>query len=666
MNVIPFSPGWCWRFVLVVVLLLVPWGAGSARAAADPVAAYQSLFAQVETRGPAAVWQERERWPDSPFLASYLEMELLLHPHARVTIPWLKDFLRRHPEHAHANRVRRLLDSRMVAEGADGETWAWIKDRPSWFDRMRRRKVELALKNAAPAVALDEWRALYMSGVELPATLQERVVAAGFKPTVAEVESRARALISRKERTQLKKTIRLLHRDRQTWFLALDAARHGEKSFESLLRQLPAALAADSELWQERILGLRRHGFRDKALALLTGAEGRRLSETHGDAVRIQLARDALFDAVPGEPARAWSLLEPLLAAPNPKREEGLWLAGWAAWRLGHLDDALRAFSALHDHAESFRRKAQGAFWAGRVLERQGQDPRPWWHKAAQIPHDFYGLLALEKLQGGLTSLPGADLTCGDFSQRPAVGRVLYHIKLLGAVGRGYYGREEIDAVGEREKLTPAERLCMALSHQVPDRAIQAAGQLLFSGPKQVYWQGLYPDAPWQPRTGWQVDPALVWGIVRQESLMFHRIESRAHAVGLMQLLPATAQEEARRIGLPESDAFRLQQTGYNLALGQSYVRRQLEVLGGDLVLALAAYNAGPSRAKAWRERRAQMDPVDFIESIPFNETREYVKRVSHGVAVYQVRRQGKSSLAALVAPGGPGMAALLPPPGGR
>jgi soluble lytic murein transglycosylase len=133
----------------------------------------------------------------------------------------------------------------------------------------------------------------------------------------------------------------------------------------------------------------------------------------------------------------------------------------------------------------------------------------------------------------------------------------------------------------------------------------------------------------------------LVLALTRQESGFDKGAVSRSDARGLMQLKPSTARDMAKSIGIPFSADRLLTDASYNLTLGQAYLDKLLDAFAGSYMLAAAAYNAGPRRVKQWLETHGDprtADPVDWIESIPFPETRNYVQRVFENLQVYRLR----------------------------
>ena len=144
-----------------------------------------------------------------------------------------------------------------------------------------------------------------------------------------------------------------------------------------------------------------------------------------------------------------------------------------------------------------------------------------------------------------------------------------------------------------------------------------------------------------------RVEPALAMAVARQETELNPRAISRAGARGLMQLMPGTARKVARRLGEPYSRRRLIEDWRYNARLGQAYLAEQIVRFGGSYVLAVAAYNAGPERVEQWLAENGDprlpgVDVIDWIEMIPFGETRNYVQRVIEALYVYRARLAGE------------------------
>jgi soluble lytic murein transglycosylase len=146
-------------------------------------------------------------------------------------------------------------------------------------------------------------------------------------------------------------------------------------------------------------------------------------------------------------------------------------------------------------------------------------------------------------------------------------------------------------------------------------------------------------------------EDALILAVIRQESAFDQKATSSAGALGLMQLMPRTAKQIAKKLQLPYSDAKLTKDPSYNIKLGRAYLSDLVNGFDGSYILAIASYNAGPARVQSWMSefgdpRDRGVDAIDWIETIPFSETRNYVQRVLENLQVYRHRLNGKTEIA--------------------
>ncbi len=175
---------------------------------------------------------------------------------------------------------------------------------------------------------------------------------------------------------------------------------------------------------------------------------------------------------------------------------------------------------------------------------------------------------------------------------------------------------------------------------QALKRAINGYFAMDVNALPQPYWEGLFPRAYWDAlrrySEGNGLDPYLVASLIRQESEFNPGAVSRANAYGLMQLLPGTGKGTAKQVGLRNYQTASLLDPTINIELGTKYFRQMVDHFGGQVEYALAAYNAGSSRVENWKSSGNYRDIEEFVESIPFTETREYVQAIVRNVEVYK------------------------------
>ncbi len=283
----------------------------------------------------------------------------------------------------------------------------------------------------------------------------------------------------------------------------------------------------------------------------------------------------------------------------------------------------------------SARQDPAWTYWYGRALGAQGKDDgsRAYYLRISGQPH-FYGLLAAEEL-GYMVAVPEPFHVAAE-EEVAAAGRnaglarslELYRLNLRNEATREWLFT--IRAMEDRELLAAAE---LARRAEVFDRAINTADRTAQRHNYRVRFLAPFREVFSEHAKSFELEEAWVLGIVRQESRFIANARSSAGAQGLMQLMPATARWVARRIGLRDYHPSRVTEVETNVALGTRYLKFVLDDLGHP-VLASAAYNAGPGRARRWRDAKP-LEGAVYAETIPFNETRDYVKKVMANTMYY-------------------------------
>ncbi|MBL6454465.1 lytic transglycosylase domain-containing protein [Belnapia sp. T6] len=326
-------------------------------------------------------------------------------------------------------------------------------------------------------------------------------------------------------------------------------------------------------------------------------------------------------------------------------RQDAEFLAGFIALR--RLEDAASAerhFSQLAEGSRSVITRARALYWQGRALAARGDTgARTRYAAAAEFPVTFYGQLAALALGEDGPAL--SSRIAATRGPAPAAGfeaRELAQVVLaLADIGETRRARQFLLRLEELAS-EPAERAATArLGTRIgrPDHAVWiarrsgAAGLMLL----EDGWPTPYPAPSEGP------EPALVHAIARQESNFDTEAVSSANARGLMQLLPSTAQLVARRIGTALPPGALNGDPALNMRLGAAYLGQLLDRFGGVLPFAIAGYNAGPNRVDEWLgtfgdPRSGTITMLDWMELIPFGETRNYVQRVLENMAIYRAR----------------------------
>lgn len=287
-------------------------------------------------------------------------------------------------------------------------------------------------------------------------------------------------------------------------------------------------------------------------------------------------------------------------------------------------------------------------YWQARALQETGAAERARAGFAALAEaRDYYGFLAADRIdrvyQMNHAPLPEDPAALARLAALPAIRRAHEFLQLD---MKGPARREWQHALG---RMTAAEMQTAAI---LADRwgwhgqAILSLGRAGAYDDLALRFPIVYQDLLDKYAGKHRLDRAWLYGLVRAESAFIEEAESPAGALGLMQILPATGKMTAARLGLKNFNRHKLKQAETNIPLGSAYLRQMLDKFDGSLLLATAAYNAGPGRVSRWRPADACMEPELWIARIPFSETRQYVRRVFYFARIYDWRLQtGERSL---------------------
>jgi soluble lytic murein transglycosylase len=299
--------------------------------------------------------------------------------------------------------------------------------------------------------------------------------------------------------------------------------------------------------------------------------------------------------------------------------------------------DSLYAVAGKSDEAAAAR------YWAGRIYDESGNAtlaPSRLRDVISASPASYYALLASKRLKEAPWVPPAR---ADSFARVPAIDSAMQRVALLERLGMDVEARFELDALDAAATSSP-ERLAATahafLQHRQPSRAIRLAQKLVESGERDARaYRLLFPlvdrDELTRNARANDLDPALVAGLIRQESSFNPRAVSAANARGLMQVLPAVGEEIARAMNYPVWYPALLLDADANLQLGTSHLASYFRQ-HGTLPRVLAAYNAGGSRVTRWSTKAGMDDPELFAERIPFVETRDYVRVVQRNSEMYR------------------------------
>lgn len=419
---------------------------------------------------------------------------------------------------------------------------------------------------------------------------------------------------------------------------------------EGLVEPSHSLSPADRRHWQvqrDRIRWLIRHDRQDQATAMINDPDTQRLFNSHDLATLKTTLAMSYFANGRVEDSRRWS--NDAAADAGDQLAEAHWVAGLAAWRSGDRAESAKHFeSVANAPGLSSWTLAAGAFWAARanLAAHRPQVVNHWLRQAAAYPRTFYGLLARRALGQDIEyswqSHPFTEADAEILRQIPTAQRALALIQL----GNRNLAEDELRQILPSAGPSLARSLlALANDGDLPALAVQASNVVAERDGRHHDSED-YALPNWKPTSGWSIDRALLLAIARQESSFNPRAHNPSGAIGLMQLMPATA----RAVG----SAGHLTDPQVNLDLGQRYVRRLLDADGvkGNLLCLAAAYNVGPATVARWLQTiKPGDDALLFLESIPFHETRSLVEHVLTNFWAYRNRfDQSSPSLDAIAA----------------
>ena len=420
------------------------------------------------------------------------------------------------------------------------------------------------------------------------------------------------------------------------------ALREDARSVEALIALIPSSLKNDPGLQFERLSWRRKKKENAGALQILnTAPPANQISNPEDWWKERNIIVRRLIEE------RRYS--EAYKVASNHGQMEGSeyadaeWVSGWLALRfLNKPDAAFKHFESMYPRVKTSISKARAAYWAGLAAEKLGQREVAlrWLSMAATYPKVYYGQLAAKHLKGKIAPVSPvvakaseADIAKIRNSDLGRAIRMTHEAGLNHARNQMIASLTETLKTGGEYKALARMLTGMGLRAEALKVAKKAAGDNFFLK------EEAYPTIV-EYFKGLNVDVALAHALIRQESQFDAQVKSPAGAMGLMQVMPGTANEVAKKRGWQHDNQWMLTRPQHNVLIGSAYLNDVLARFGGSFPLALASYNAGPRRVSEWLAefgdpRTGQVDWVDWIELIPIYETRNYVQRVMENYVVY-------------------------------
>ncbi|WP_353216866.1 lytic transglycosylase domain-containing protein [Sandarakinorhabdus sp.] len=566
-------------------------------------------------------------------------------------------FLASHADWPQAGTIRRLAERRISDATPAGATLRHFRNQPPITADGKWRYAN-ALADAGQGATAASWARDAWDSAGLDEAAEARLLARfGDQLRAQDHVSRMDRLLWADRTTPAARMLPRVDTDTRLWALARIALRRSSPDVQARLGVVPGRLRRETGLMNDEARWLLRSGRESESHALLAAggamplvAGGGLTSATESWLkTRLEIGR-SLWRAGNNSQARAVLAshgLDANVMATRSLAERAAyldveWLAGWLALRrLGQPANALVHFRNARAATQSPISQARADYWAGRAADAAGQTQaaRQYFAAAATHPDYFYGQLATERLGQRLSlaaaPLPQPDANAAGNLRAETRVRAAFALADIDRARQSLFLKHLADTVDTPARAALVAGLAAPLGR--PDVGVNAAKAARGTAGLALLSVS-FPVLPLPDTLAGNA--AIIHAITRQESQFDRTARSSANALGLMQLVPATAAEQASKSGLPTSPAARLTEDPvWNVTLGSAYITRLRGANDGSMPMAVAAYNAGPGNLRRFVTQLGTPgsdDVVDWIESLPFAETRNYVQRVLENAVVYE------------------------------
>lgn len=580
----------------------------------------------------------------NPLPAEAIQWLYYTRPGMKASFSEIAAFLRQHPDWPRQRLLQQRAEETMPGNLPDEAILAWFSDYPPVTTRGRIRWAESRLRSGNREAA-----EVYLKKIWLNHNFgrhDDRRFFSKYKKLLNEADHEARTdrLLWEGRHWEAQRMLYRINPDQRSLAIARISLMKKSWAVDKDIANVPKHLKDHPGLQYERLRWRRRKGKTESAQDILEHAPKDLGQPEAWWRERVIIVRRLFRE---GYYSEAYRLASKHRQTQGEGFAEAEWLAGWISLRF--LNDHRTAFTHFTNLYRGVRypiSRARGAYWAARAAQAMGarNTQRRWYQIASKYLTTYYGQLAAEHLgDGRAIALPQPPQPSPETIKSHEALPLAQVARLLQEIGATKHLRPFVLQLAEQAS-TPESFAWLAdfsLSLERPDLAIavtkRAQRQNIF------LMTGGYPTLE-IPKEG--PEPALILAVTRQESALDQNAISPAGARGLMQLIPPTARSVARSLRVRYSKKKLLSDPDYNLRLGSAYLGGLINEFEGSYVLALAAYNAGPTRARRWvrdlgHPRESGPNAIDWVESIPIHETRNYVQRILENLQVYRMRLNG-------------------------
>ena len=464
---------------------------------------------------------------------------------------------------------------------------------------------------------------------------------------------RAKYLAWEQDFYELKRTLKYLPKGYKELYFARFALMTRSYGVDSAISKVPPSFENDIGLKFDRAKWRRKRGRYDGALEIINNLPNDPKLLVKPDLwfkEKFIIARKKIDKKKFNE---AYELLINHGVVDSGLLAEAEWHAGWLALRfLNKPKEALNHFRKMYDGVNYPISKSRAAYWVGETYNQMNNktSSKDWFGKAAVFNTTFYGQLAASKIDKTKFRVKNSfSFSKEEFNKilKSELGRAVI---LLDELDASQEAKDIIKHLGSEESSLKEQILAGLLSQEIGrlDFGVQIAKQSSYQNKNLLELNYPIIETPKVVSKKIILPQQTILALIRQESEFDREANSWAGAKGLMQIMPATGRIVSRSAGLKYSRSRLINDEYFNIQLGSYYISSLAQDFDGAIYMAFAAYNAGPHRVKRWIKRfgdprKKQIDPVDWIELIPFNETRNYVQRVMENMLVYKYVLNKKS-----------------------
>ena len=606
----------------------------------------QKTFAQIKRKRWNSAQKQVSKSKD-PLLRKLVNWMYLKEPINQATFQDYSDFIKNNPDWPRINRLRYLAEHKIN------------------FKETKAKEVIKFFSNQEPLSGFGKIKLGEAFLIQGETNKAHQLIAEGFKDanlsrddhrylnkkfknllTKNDYIIRAEYLAWEQDFYELRRTLRYLPPGYKELYFARFALMTRSYGVDSAIAKVPPQFKNNIGLQYDRAKWRRKRGRYNSALEIINSLpnDPKRLvkpdlwfkekfiiARRHIDKKKYQEAYDLLINH---------GVLESSLLA------EAEWHAGWLALRfLNNPKAAVEHFKIMHDGVNYPISKSRGAYWLGEAYEKLGeyQKAKQWYASASKFNTTFYGQLAAAKIEKEKFKVKNNFTFSKDEFNKFLKQELPKAVILLDELDESQKAKDIIRHLGSEEKTIKEQVYAGLLSQEINrlDFAIQIAKQASYENKNLLELNYPIIETPKVVAKKNILDQSIILALIRQESEFDGRANSWVGAKGLMQIMPATGRLVAKQAGLGYSRSKLIEDEYFNLQIGSFYISNLTSNLDGALYMAFAAYNAGPHRVKRWIQRfgdprKGKISPIDWIELIPFSETRNYVQRVIENIQVYK------------------------------